>query len=482
MAANTPLPTYGATSTTTLTTSISLPPNQKSFTVLYPPEATIPTKYTTFPVQSNPTTTYTPTPLPILILTKIVGIAISTNGRPIETRILTQQPPPQAANTTVPSRRNCDAWRCWSISKQALVGTAIAVGTLLIIVLAWWALFWRPHIKKIRIGAGNHPKDLELGDRRPASIKVRTSSRMGGPRRRREETALPSPAPGPGDEGESIRVVASSQKQPEMPAYRVVRQPSLMEFQRSLQMPEPMVSIGGTGSSERSPITDFVMPASAATVGSGVGGAVGSGRRGSVRASRGEPEVGGSRRTSLRESGGREDRGAVAAGEERRERRDESRRMQAEEVEDQRRSRSRREREERDGDRRRDRNSRDREEEDIEGRRRNRSYEPRDEDQFEGRRHRSPGRGPSRRDRQRRHPRSVSPPRRENSKGKKKERRKSTGGGLSKYLSLLPLIFGLLHTYAEPDGGWEQYIPEDKREKGKLKKQVPLLLPLPSPS
>ncbi|KAK6582272.1 hypothetical protein PZA11_004680 [Diplocarpon coronariae] len=105
--------------------------------------------------------------------------------------------------------------------------------------------------------------------------------------------------------------------------------------------------------------------------------------------------------------------------------------------------------------------------------RRHHSCNQRDEDGFDARRDRSPGRGPTHRDRDSRRPRSASPPPRERPRDHKKEQKNSEGSGLKKYLPLLPLVFGLLHTYAEPDGGWDQYIPEEKRKgKGKLKKMA----------
>ena len=70
---------------------------------------------------------------------------------------------------------------------------------------------------------------------------------------------------------------------------------------------------------------------------------------------------------------------------------------------------------------------------------------------------------------------SVSPPSRDRWNGKQdqKKRRDSEGGVgnmLKKILPFVPLVLGLMSTIGEPKGGWNQYIPEDKRKKSKVKK------------
>lgn len=122
-------------------------------------------------------------------------------------------------------------------------------------------------------------------------------------------------------------------------------------------------------------------------------------------------------------------------------------------------------------------------EQDFQDRRPRRIYDPRDEDVIEARRDRNPRRARSPRrdesprresfDREQRRPRSVSPslPAAKSSKDRERERKKSQYSGWAKWLSLIPLIFEIVEVYAEPDGGWEQYIPKEKRKgKGKMKK------------
>ncbi|KAJ5039015.1 uncharacterized protein L3040_006687 [Drepanopeziza brunnea f. sp. 'multigermtubi'] len=503
------LPTYGATTTTFTSTTISLSYGQASFTILYPPPNTLPLQFTTVSSQPNLVATHKPTVLPVLVLTDVVGIAVGPNSVPIATRTLSQTPPPQATNTsaTTAAAAGCPGWSCWSISKKALVGTAIGVGALLVAILLWWFFFWRPRIKKIRITVGRPPPpDLESG-RRQTNIKIH--SRIRTPKRRRSRSVSAGPPLASGGRSEGVRVVASNPavQIPNVASYRVVRPQSerpQSEMPRSgatSGLPSAAVlpdSYESICSSDMSTLPDIVRPpdtdlprtsgrysgAGVAAAGIGrVGAAAAWSRRDSVRATRGSQEAKTSRPAAMRSGRGPENE-EDSSKEIRRPRRKQSRRVKDEDdIEGQRRSQSRRDREDRGMGRGGVRVRRGREDEDdIEDRRRRRSYDARDEDEFEVRRDHSPRRvrslsrdgsleiESSRRDRERRRPRSVSPRPQERSKDKKKEPRKSESGGWHKYLPLLPLVFGLVHTYAEPDGGWEQFIPEEKRKgKGKLK-------------
>ncbi|PBP27010.1 hypothetical protein BUE80_DR001988 [Diplocarpon rosae] len=454
---NTNTLTYGATSTTTLTTTISLSSVGPSFTILYPPPNTWPVQYTTLPAQSNPAPHDTPSPWPILILTNVVGIAINPSGSPLATRTLSQTVPSPSTSTSRPTAAAaCVTWSClgWSTSKQALVGTGLAVGGLLLVALLWWLFWWRPHNAKVRIKRGRPPPDIESGNR---STRVRVRSRIGTPRRDRLESLRPSPLPPARRRSGGISIVASTPAQSEPPAYRVISR------NRSASRPPPEEMVG-MKSSQALDLKSLPRTAEG-------------GYRRSTRESRIPPEVDTSRPVSARNSvrsGGAKYRDDPGSERERREQGDESRwARDDEEAEDRHHIQGRRAPDEEDTQRRfTARVSRGHEEEDVADRRRH-SYDQRGEDDFQARRERSPGRGPSRRDRDRRRPRSVSPPPRERPSDQKKEAKKSEGSGLKKYLPLLPLVFGLMHTYAEPDGGWDQFIPEEKRKgKGKLKKMA----------
>lgn len=272
----------------------------------------------------------------------------------------------------------------------------------------------------------------------------------------RDESLSPSPPPmGSG----GIRVVAGSTsgdrnvKKP--PAYKIVRQPSPREFVKPVSIPEGPER-GDMEEAGEPRVRDFAFPISTAAVGAGIGGTIRSRSGEGVRVSRGE--------SSRASRGSRMERPHV------------------EEVERRERSERRREceREVKDGyERRRSRSHRVRDEEydDRLGERRNRrnSYASRNEEDFEVRRDHSPRQRNYGRDGERRRPRSASPPRGDQSeaKGKQNKRRDSESGikdTLRKVLPFVPLVLGLMSTIGEPKGGWNQYIPEEKRKKSKVKK------------
>ncbi|KAH6712396.1 hypothetical protein BKA61DRAFT_84777 [Leptodontidium sp. MPI-SDFR-AT-0119] len=291
---------------------------------------------------------------------------------------------------------------------------------------------------------------------------------------RREESLTPTPPPGGRIVDGDIRVVPGSGGGKEPVAYKVVRQPSAREFVARVSMPD---GVGDVRS------RDFEVPAAGAALRSSVGSASRAGRRGSrnervVRVSRGESmmerEDHGSRRakwdderSERRRDREREDR----IGDERRRDREREDRI----GDERRRSQSHRGREEA-GDAIHGERGRYREEGDGENRIRRHSHAPRDEKNFEIRRDRGVRRRHSGQDEEKRRTRSVSPKRRDRSKEKQRKRRDSESGigsGLKKLLPLLPLVFGLMSTYGEPKGGWDQYIPEEKRKgKGELKKMA----------
>ncbi|KAG4441404.1 hypothetical protein IFR05_003091 [Cadophora sp. M221] len=467
---NTPLTTYGTTTTTFLTTTISVSSNQPAFTILYPPPGTEEPQIAIFSATPNPTisNTYTPTPLPILVLTDVVGIAINPSGSPFATRTLSQPPPSQATNTKANSATpavaaNCIVWSCWSKEKRIGVFLGVGLGALLVLVLLWWIFFWRPRIKKIRIRR-TRPGDIEGGGRGRPLVKIRVRTSMSQTRTkskgkgRREESLTSSPPQGSRRRDGSIRVVLRSGNG-EPVAYEVVRPPSMREFVAPVPIPDgPGRGMEGDGEGEgKVRSRDFAVPVVGAAVGGGVGSTSRVGRRGIRR----EGDVRVSRGESMRERGDCGSKGY--------------RRDECEERERHHRRRSQINREAKEeadswhGEMRRQ-----GEGADEDNRRRRRSYAPRDEEDFEVRRARSPGRPHSGRDGAKRRSRSVSPKHRDHSKEKQRKRRDSEGGfgnGMKKLLPLLPLVFGLMSTYGEPKGGWNQYIPGEKRKgKGKLKK------------
>ncbi|KAH7348483.1 hypothetical protein BKA65DRAFT_584208 [Rhexocercosporidium sp. MPI-PUGE-AT-0058] len=469
MASNPRLPppsTYGATATNLLTTTVSLSSNQASFTILYPPPTTDILQYTTFPDLSNPSlnSTYTPSSLPILVLTNIIGIAVNPSGSPIATRTLSQTPPPQATNTNSSSSTSqpapsCTTWNCWSKEKRIGICLGAGLGFLLILLLLWWLFFWRPRIKRIRVWLAR-PGDEEDGGgkgRPPLKIGVRTSVSQSRRKSGREESLTPSPPPmesGRIDGG--IRVVAGSENEPN--SYRVVKQPSVREFIRASITDAPVGRDLDKGGETR--VRDFAAPIVAAAEGAGVASTARASRRGSrsvgdVKVSRGE---------SMREKEGRGSRRVGRNNESGIELRERSERRSSGSY-----RRRDIENDHRQGDRRRD-----REVEGTENRRRRNRYTSTDEEDFEFRRDRSPRRRYSGREGDMHRSRSFLHQRRDRSKEKQKKRRDSEGGlgnGFEKLLPLLPLAFRLMLTYGEPKGGWNQYIPEEQRKgKGKLKK------------
>jgi hypothetical protein len=91
--------------------------------------------------------------LPVLVLTDVVGVIVSTNGVPLKTGTLVQPAPAQATNGTMIAA-DCSAWKCWSVGQQAGTGVAIVVAAIGILVVLVWGFCWRP---------GKREKDVEEG-------------------------------------------------------------------------------------------------------------------------------------------------------------------------------------------------------------------------------------------------------------------------------------------------------------------------------
>ncbi|CZT48765.1 uncharacterized protein RSE6_09512 [Rhynchosporium secalis] len=551
MAAPSPsLTSYGATATTFLTTTITLYTDQASFIILFPAAGTEHLPSTTLPRVEGQSSTYTPSALPVLILTNVVGIAVNPSGLAIATRTLSQSPVQvTSTNTDVATssqigERDCLAWNCWSRKTHIGIAVGAGLGALLLAFLIWWTLIRRPRIKKIRIRSGK-PGDEEKGadiHRPPLKISIKTSmSRTRSQSRVGKKESLTPPLPNTRGDDDGIRIIAgdpdgrTNAKEPQ--AYRVVRQPSPRQFFRPVSMPfgpaeEEMDRAGDRNRETRT--RDLARPMTGAAADVGVGSAMRTGRRGNVlqrdvRLSREESMGGydGSRRTrqeiedEMRErSERRRDRQKAQRPEYGRNRSQshthvsrrehegrgygERRRHENEEgIEEDRHRHSRARRGEEnfefgrgrveegieDGRSRRSYDPRgegnfevrrDRAAEDIDGGRPRRSYDNRGEEDSQLRRDRSPKRRESVREDSKHRLRSVSHDRQDRSNDKEKKRRNSESGesgglkaGLKKLVPLLPLVLGLMTTYAEPKGGWDQYIPEEKRKgKGKLKKMA----------
>lgn len=157
----TPLPIFGATLTTTQTTSITISSDQASFTIYYPlpsPALTSTTFSTSYTTLSPPPDTPTVTSLSILVLTEIVGIAVSS-GVPITTRTLTQAFPSSQGrliqvsgvgmNSTVGGvvgggGGGCPKWMwsCQTRGQKIGTGFAIAIAAIAVGFFAWFLWFW----------------------------------------------------------------------------------------------------------------------------------------------------------------------------------------------------------------------------------------------------------------------------------------------------------------------------------------------------
>jgi len=169
----TPITSYGATRTTTFTTTITGSSDQRTFTNILVPSrsATTPVQYTTFPPPVDPASTYYPSSLLILVDTEAVVIVNNADGTPISTGTFLQTPSASALPTAqLLMNPECSSWSCWAPSER--IGTSIAIAFFIVGVLGllWWG-FCRKSRPKMST------RDLESG--RVGSRQSRVGSRRG---------------------------------------------------------------------------------------------------------------------------------------------------------------------------------------------------------------------------------------------------------------------------------------------------------------
>jgi len=178
-----PITTYGATRTTTFTTTITAVSNQGIFTnMLFPsPPMTESLKSTTLPSPTDSASKYYPSPLPILVVTDAVTVILNSNGLPISTGTLVETPPVQpttppftTAHVVTPI---CSSWNCWTPGQRAGTASAIVFFVIAIIGLIWWGFFSKPRDRgnSVRV-----EQDLESGRDASQRPRRRTGSRRTG--------------------------------------------------------------------------------------------------------------------------------------------------------------------------------------------------------------------------------------------------------------------------------------------------------------
>jgi len=160
-----PFTSYGATRTTFFTVTITAPANTNLVSIYYPfPAITPAPQYTT--VSGSITDLFSV--LPVLVLTDVVGVVVSTNGVPLKTGTLVQHAPSPSpspsptvengngnGNWTVAAdgcstSTSAKAWKCWSVGKQAGAGVGIAVAAIVIIAGLLWICCCKPRKKMMR--------------------------------------------------------------------------------------------------------------------------------------------------------------------------------------------------------------------------------------------------------------------------------------------------------------------------------------------
>jgi len=158
-----PLTTYGATRTTTFTTTVTATSNQERFSILFPnPPITELVQYTTFPPPLDPASKFNPSSLPILVVTDVVAIILNTNSVPISTGTLVQTPPAQPTYSGAdPLTSSCSSWNCWTPGQRT--GTAVAIVLFIIATmgLLCWGFCCTPRDR------GNRSSSISVSSRLP---------------------------------------------------------------------------------------------------------------------------------------------------------------------------------------------------------------------------------------------------------------------------------------------------------------------------
>lgn len=155
---------YGATITTTFFSSYTVTSHQTDYTIQFPTMTGSPyVPYTTIStIAAGGATSLTTAP--VLVLTNVAGVALSTNGQAIKTATLVEQLTTPASLTTILTQPTstttmtnsasdtatsstvpCSAWSCWDQSQQAATIVGSVFGFLVLLGLLWWALCLVPN-------------------------------------------------------------------------------------------------------------------------------------------------------------------------------------------------------------------------------------------------------------------------------------------------------------------------------------------------
>lgn len=182
---------YGATQTTLLTTTISISNGQNSATIRFPdPAISAPTLYTTLAPITGPNWLSIPlTSLPILVLTDMVGIVVSS-GIAIETRTLVEKPSVPTAAVAITSTNGtvvdtgCSSWTCWTQSQKVETGFAIVLASFVLIMGVCLYRFSKKRGKAIR------NRGVKKSRRREGDVEQGTGYNGGGAQSVRREARM----------------------------------------------------------------------------------------------------------------------------------------------------------------------------------------------------------------------------------------------------------------------------------------------------
>ncbi|RDL34394.1 uncharacterized protein BP5553_07522 [Venustampulla echinocandica] len=181
--------TYGAIRTATFTTTIIAPTNTLSVFIYYP-TITQSSQFTTVILGSAGSKSAAT--LPILVLTEVVGVIVSTDGQPLNTATLIQTAPPvliysgngEASKLDL----GCAAWGCWSTGQKAGTIIAIVIGIAIIGILIWalcrrrraWISRGRPKPRTTDVERGMGKRNTPVG-------AVMSGARLDGAGAKKEE-------------------------------------------------------------------------------------------------------------------------------------------------------------------------------------------------------------------------------------------------------------------------------------------------------
>ncbi|KAI9841689.1 MAG: hypothetical protein M1838_003445 [Thelocarpon superellum] len=132
---------WGATRTTTFSTSVTAAPGDTIFLRFPTLTMSSPLEYTTLPAPSNPSSKDYPNGLPVLVLTQVDGVIINPDGTTLTTVIIVQAAP-QAATSDVDGDGDklnlvspSYGWSTWSSAERGGVTAAAVFAALVVIAL-----------------------------------------------------------------------------------------------------------------------------------------------------------------------------------------------------------------------------------------------------------------------------------------------------------------------------------------------------------